>query len=126
MSQTFTVAWKLPGMNEYTRANRSSAFTGASMKKQAEEIIFYAIRQAKVQPVKRPVILAYEWTEPGGRRDADNIAAGQKFVQDALVSAGVLPDDSMKWVKGFNHVFRDGLKHGVRVTIVEIEEQKEA
>jgi Holliday junction resolvase RusA-like endonuclease len=122
MSQTFTVEYKLPGMNEYTNANRSGPQVGASMKKYAEEVIFYAIRQAKIQPVSRPVILSYIWTEPGAKRDADNIAVAQKFVQDALVNAGVLPGDSMKHVKGFNHVFRDGKKHGVQVTIVEIEE----
>jgi Holliday junction resolvase RusA-like endonuclease len=123
MSQSFTVPYRLPGMNEYTRANRTGPYTGASMKKLAEEIIYYAIREAQIQPVTRPVLLASEWTEPGGRRDGDNIAAGQKFVQDALVSAGVLTDDSLKYVKGFNHVFRDGKKHGVQVTIVEIEEE---
>jgi len=126
MNQTFTIAWKLPGLNEYTRANRSGPFAGALMKKEAEQIILYAIRAARLKPVDKPVILSYLWTEPGGRRDADNVAAAQKFVQDSLVGAGVLPDDSMKWVKGFNHVFRDGKKHGVQVTIVEIEEEKEA
>jgi Holliday junction resolvase RusA-like endonuclease len=119
MNQTFTVDWKLPGMNEYTKANRSGPHVGASMKKQAEEVIFYAIRQAKIQPVSGPVVLNYIWTEPGLKRDADNIAVAQKFVQDALVSAGILQDDSLKNIVGFNHAFWDGKKHSVHVEIVE-------
>jgi Holliday junction resolvase RusA-like endonuclease len=125
MSQTFTVPWRLDGMNEYTAANRSNAFSGAAMKKRNEEIIFYAIREARIQPVSKPVTLSYVWTEPGGKRDADNIAVAQKFVQDALVSAGILKDDNLKHVCGFNHAFQDGKKHGVQVTIIEVDEQKE-
>lgn len=119
MSQTFYVDWKLDGLNDYTDANRSNPMSGASMKKRNEEIIFYAIRQHQIKPVSNPVRLEYLWVEKDERRDADNIAFAQKFVQDALVQAGVLPNDNRKWVKGFTHDFRKGDKTGVQVTITE-------
>jgi Holliday junction resolvase RusA-like endonuclease len=119
MNQSFYVDWKLPGLNDYTDKNRSHKMAGASMKKFNQEVIFYAIRQAGIKPVSSPVKLEYLWIEKDERRDADNIAFAQKFVQDALVSAGVLPNDNRKWVKGFSHDFRIGDRTGVQVTIRE-------
>jgi len=119
MTQTFYIDWKLDGLNEYTTANRSNPHAGAQMKKRNEEIVVYAIRQHRIKPVSKPVRLEYLWIEKDERRDADNIAFAQKFVQDALVSAGVLPNDNRKWVRGFSHDFRRGDRTGVQVTITE-------
>lgn len=101
--QTFRIEGRLPGLNEYTTANRSNAFAGAAMKKKAEKQIMAALQEAGLEPVTRPVTLNYTWVEQDNRRDQDNVAFAQKFVQDALVKAGILEDDSRRYVVGSTH-----------------------
>jgi Holliday junction resolvase RusA-like endonuclease len=62
----------------------------------------------------------FEWHEKTKRRDADNIAFAKKFILDALVKMGVLPNDSRKYVKGFYDVIIDDKSDFVKVEIVEI------
>lgn len=55
----------------------------------------------------RPVTMAYTWHEPNRRRDKDNVSGfGRKVIQDALVRAGVLPNDGWANVEGFSDAFR--------------------
>ena len=65
-------------------------------------------------------MVRFEWHERTKRRDADNIASAKKFILDALVEMGVLPDDSRKYVKGFYDVIIDDKTDFVRVELVEI------
>ena len=48
----------------------------------------------------------FVWTATDRRTDPDNRAAGQKFVFDAFVSSGVLPNDNAKYVNAISHRFR--------------------
>ena len=122
--QTFRIEGTLPGLNEYTRANRSNYHSGAQMKKQTETMIGRFIRLAKLKPVQGRVHISYQWIEPNERRDLDNIAFARKFVQDALVKSGVLAGDGRKHIKGFDDDFSVVSKTtpGVVVTICPIEE----
>ena len=65
-------------------------------------------------------MVRFEYHEKSKRRDADNIASAKKFILDALVEMGVLPDDSRKYVKGFYDVIIDDKTDFVRVELVEI------
>lgn len=106
----FVIPGRLPGLNEYTRANRSNAYQGAKMKQDAENLIIYQIRsQLAVEGVKmidRPVTINFTWFEKDLRRDLDNVAFAKKFILDALVKAKKLEDDSPKYVKGFSDTFK--------------------
>jgi Holliday junction resolvase RusA-like endonuclease len=55
-----------------------------------------AIRASAIQPIVGAGITLHYRVPDNRRRDADNLAATLKVVQDALVKEGVLPDDS--WV----------------------------
>lgn len=124
--QKLIINGKLPNLNEYTLACRTNRYMGAKLKQQAEQVILIAIKQQKLQPVKQPVQLAYTWIEPNKRRDKDNIAFAQKFVQDALVKAGILKNDSWNYIIGFSHNFKiDKDKARIEVTITEQEEKNE-
>lgn len=70
-----------------------------------------------------PVIMRYTWIEPNRRRDKDNIAFAKKFIQDALIRAGVLANDGWAQIKGFSDDFVVDRKRP-RVE-VEIEEAKD-
>lgn len=49
--------------------------------------------------------------------DADNIQSSQKFILDALVNNGVLPDDNRKHVTQIYHRIHDSEENKVSVTI---------
>ena len=64
-----------------------------------------SIRQAKLKKVsKYPVKLKITWYEPTKRRDVDNITFAVKFIQDALVKAGILENDGQKQVHEIEHI----------------------
>ena len=39
------------------------------------------------------------------RRDPDNIASAKKYILDALQKQGILQNDNLKWIKGFEDEF---------------------
>lgn len=122
MTYEFLIEGRLPSLNEYINAERSSKYAAAGLKKSTEMIIAYHIPAAMRRiMIKNPVHIAYTWIEPDKRRDKDNIAFGKKFIQDALVKAGVLSNDGWKQITGFTDDFKIG-EPGVRVKITEVKE----
>ena len=116
---TYDFNFRLPSLNEYTRACRTNAYVGAKMKSDIEEQLMWAI---KAQGIKRPngrVLVRFVWREKTKKRDLDNIAFAKKFILDAFVHMGVLEDDSQKYVVGFEDWLVQG-EDGVRVTIEEV------
>lgn len=120
MNQIFTIPGRLPGVNDYTRANRGNRYQGAKLKKEAQAVVCCAIREAGLTPVKRPFYVHCTWIEPNMRRDKDNIRFGVKFVLDALQETGVIENDGWREVVGFSDRFQVNSKDP-RI-IVEIEE----
>ena len=60
--------------------------------------------------MQQPVVVEFDWFSRDRRRDPDNLRIGSKFVLDGFVEAGVLPDDSQRWIVGFQdrfHVDKD-------------------
>ena len=104
--QRFVLPGKLPGMNEYTNACRSSPYLGHRMKKDAQYLVVLAIRKAHLKPVDGPVELSFCFNEPNRRRDLDNISGfAHKVIQDALVETGVLKGDGWKHIRGYHDTF---------------------
>lgn len=102
----FTISGRLPGMNEYTAAQRGNRYGGAKMKHSAQSAVERHIRAEMPQPINRPVRIVYAFYEPNTRRDLDNISGfAHKVIQDALVAAGVLAGDGWKYIKGYTDVF---------------------
>ena len=120
----FVIEGRLDGLNEYTRANRSNRYQGNSMKARNEKAVLLAIREARLKPVQKyPVELQIAWYEPDRRRDVDNIQFAVKFIQDALVEAGILEKDSQKYVSKLSHEVKVDRKNPrIEVTIKEMKE----
>jgi hypothetical protein len=120
--QTFFVPGPLPGANDIIRKHwrvysRLKADWGLTCAR--------CIMIAKLKPV-RACTIAYHWVEPlprrGHIRDRDNIRFGAKFVNDALVSHGILLDDGPDGVVSMTDSFTyDGETPGVHVTITEVQ-----
>ncbi len=102
----FVIKGTLPGLNEYIDAERESRYKAAAMKKQVQHTIVLVCRaQHPKAHFTRPVIMHYTWYEKDLRRDCDNIAFAKKFIQDAFVRAGILIDDSRRYITGFTDEF---------------------
>lgn len=102
----FIIWGRLPSLNEYIEAERANRFKAAKMKKDLQERIGAEIRAANLKKAEPPVKLFYVYYEPNKRRDKDNIAAiAHKFVQDSLVSCGILENDGWNDITGFTDEF---------------------
>lgn len=100
----FTIYGRLPSLNDYIKECRGNKYSANKMKQQVENCIYFAIRQAKLQKVTEyPVTLKITWYEENLKRDVDNIVFATKFVQDALVRAGIIVNDGQKQINGLEH-----------------------
>lgn len=77
----FTIAGRLPSLNDYINACRSHWSKGAALKRETEDAIIWHIISAKskgtLRPVSGPVAIAFEWHESDKRRDLDNIISAK-------------------------------------------------
>ena len=93
-----------PGMNEIIAAAKGMKGRGllySLMKKDWNQKVSLAAKEAGLKPVESYVFLDFLWQEKTKRRDPDNVAAGKKFVIDGLVQAGILAGDGWSQISGF-------------------------
>ena len=106
MRQSFTIPGKLSSLNEYINECRRNKFAGAEMKDSDQEIVEWAIRRTRVEPIQSRCRLLYEFFEPNMRRDLDNISGfAHKVIQDALVAEGILRNDGWEHISGYTDKF---------------------
>lgn len=122
MNQQFEIPFSLPGLNQVNAANRTNPYAGAKLKRDVDAGICAVIRSAGIQPVRYPCIVHMTFSEPG-RRDADNVESAKKFILDALVKSGVIPNDNPKHVIGSPSFTRYVKGGGARVVVTIIEDE---
>lgn len=104
LPQSFFVPGSFPRLNMLI--GRNVRWEYSALKKEWGSIIQSCIAQAKLKPMKRAHIY-FHWQEKDKRKDPDNIAGiGKKFILDALVKAGILPDDGWDEIAGWTDVWR--------------------
>lgn len=114
---TAEIRVKMPSLNDYIRESRGDKYGANQTKRKLEMIIRQYI---EILPAFRhPIEIDFRWIEDSRRRDADNIAFGKKFILDAMVKAGKLPDDNLDHVQAFRDTFEIGKPAGVIITIRE-------
>lgn len=95
----------LPWLRPPIRANsvRDSHHARGNSTRQVKRDAWYAIRQARVWPIGEPdlpINVTLHWQKATRHRaDSDNLHATLKPCQDALVMAGILPDDSWVFIR---------------------------
>lgn len=121
----FMITGRLPSLNDYTRANRAHWSKGAEYKRNVEADIIWQIRAARnkgtLRPVNKKIVLHIQWHESDQRRDVDNIVSAKKFILDAMQKAGIIPNDSRKYVAGVYDEIIDDKSDFVHVKLQEIE-----
>jgi Holliday junction resolvase RusA-like endonuclease len=86
---------RLPSLNEVIGANRGNKYAGAKLKKQTQTMIEHHIKLQDIGKFEK-VRIDIDWYEPNKKRDFDNISSAKKFILDAMVSCGMIPNDGWK------------------------------
>lgn len=117
----FTIHGRLPSLNEYIKECRGNKYSANEFKEQVENGIIFTIRRMKLKPpTKYPVKLKITWYEENKKRDVDNVVFAVKFIQDALVKAGIIPNDNQKYIDALEHeVTIDRENPRIEVEIIE-------
>ena len=106
MEVTLIIDGRLPNLNDYTKANRTSPIVGNKMKQDQEEYIKgFILEQLNRVHFTGKTYLHFRWIEKDRNRDLDNICFAKKFILDALVKNEVIETDSWKGVIGFTDEF---------------------
>ncbi|CAK1221985.1 dTDP-glucose pyrophosphorylase [Fructobacillus evanidus] len=99
-------------LNKYIQAERQNRYIASKMKKRATNYCMLTVQQAMVDGVRFdwPCKLEIKWYLPDKRIDPDNWSFTKKFIFDGMQKASVrsdvfLPNDSYKFVTGFDETF---------------------
>lgn len=104
-SLTIVIPGELPDLNEFIKATNKHRIIGANLKKEADETVYYASIKHRGHAIEPPYRFAFKWVLKDKRKDYDNVAFAKKFVLDGLQQAGIIEQDSQKFVKGFSDDF---------------------
>jgi len=108
-----------PTLNEYVNAERTNRYIGAKIKKEeTERVRLHCLRAKKLD---KPVFIYFFWHVKNARKDPDNIAFAKKFILDGLVQAGVIKDDTQKYIVGFQDEFFIDKNERVEIELEEME-----
>lgn len=116
------IVGNLAKLNDHDAANRSNKFVGAKLKHSMTALVVDQVKDCPWQ-VSGPCRVKFTWYV-SGRHDYDNVRFAAKYVLDGLVTAGILVDDSPKWVVGFDGDDFIKVDKGTEGVLVEIEEIK--
>ena len=103
-------------LNEYVNAERRNKYLGAKIKRDETNIAYYSLKGTP--PIETPCKLSFTWLVTNKRRDLDNIAFAKKFIIDGMVKAGIIPNDGMKYLIGFQDQFKLSYKEGVTIEVL--------
>lgn len=91
-------------LNRFLKATNNNRYGGASVKKSETERVCWQCKGKK--PIKEyPVVIKFDWYSQNLKKDIDNVAFAKKFILDGLVMAGVIENDSRKFITGFSDKF---------------------
>jgi hypothetical protein len=115
MRQLLILPQRLPGLNDMVAKHR---FIYGKLKQETELMIEWEIRRQGIKKMPYAYI-SLIWFEENTKRDPDNICAGVKFINDALVNCKILPGDGWAHVLGLKHQFVHDKKSSVHITLTD-------
>ena len=111
MRALMVIPGRMPGLNDYVRAERANRFAASKMKKEQTERAGIAAVEQRMPRFSGRVEIVFTWVEENRRRDMDNVAFAKKFILDGLVRAGVIKDDTPRYVAGLSDRFAYDRQH---------------
>lgn len=102
MRQQFEIPGRFVGLNEFYRMN---PYEQGKVKREHDNRVAMSAKAARIKPYERRIRYHVLWVEQNHRRDLDNVAFAKKFVQDGLVKAGIIRNDTSHEIAGFSDDF---------------------
>ena len=87
-----------PSLNETINSARKSKYGSADLKRKWNKLISDNSANLKPYSPERKVWFHFTWILKSKMRDFDNVSSGIKYILDGLVIAGIIKDDSQKYV----------------------------
>lgn len=120
----FYIYQKLPNLNEFRAEIARNKYKGGQLKNEVEDsiitCIMYAQRQGTLKPIEKyPVQINCVWGLVNKKMDLDNRRSSVKFILDAMQKAGVIPNDSQKYICGLFDEYKQTSQDYVKVEIIE-------
>ena len=113
-----TIPGELPDLNKIINTAKTHWSQYRAMKESNTDLVAWC---AKGQEKIDRADFIFTWYAKDRRTDPDNLAAGQKFILDGLVKAGVLAGDGWKQVRSIYHRFEvDRERPRVEIEIREV------
>lgn len=95
---------ELCDLNTYIKAERGHRILAAKIKSEETQRVWAHAYGKKVpKDMQYPIIVEAVWFVKDEKKDQDNITFAKKFILDGMKQAGMIPDDSRKFVR----VWRD-------------------
>lgn len=119
MNQILWIPECLPSLNELIGGKVHDRIV---LKRQWRDVVVALAQSQKLRPMRR-VRMRYDFWERTRKRDLSNLFAGAvKIIEDALVRAEILVDDSQEYVRRieFGDVVINPERPGVLVTIEQL------
>lgn len=121
----FYIYQKLPNLNEFRAEIARNKYKGGQMKSDVEDSIITAIMYAKskntLHPIQTyPIQINCVWGMKNyNKMDRDNRRASVKFILDGMQKAGIIPNDSPKYVSDLFDEYKRAEQDFVKVEIIE-------
>lgn len=94
-------------LNEYINTERRNKYAAAKIKDNLTSEVAWQCKDKLLDKPVGKVDMIFKW-HVKGRHDSDNIAFAKKFVLDGMVQAGLLSNDSPKFVRHLaDYIYRD-------------------
>jgi len=108
---------KFTTLNQFINATRTNRYVSAKIKREETEIARLSL--LGYPPLNTPVKLRFIWSCANKRTDLDNLVWARKFIIDGMVKAGVIENDSMRYIVGFEDVLVFSDKWSVEIEVYE-------
>lgn len=120
MKQTLILDYIPTDLNTYINKERTNRYMAAQIKKDETNKAYWKCKEQALKSIKKPVQINCYWYIKNKKKDPDNLSFSKKFLLDGLVKAGVLANDGLNNIVGFEDHFIIDTDEQVIVDLIEI------
>jgi Holliday junction resolvase RusA-like endonuclease len=103
--QRLIIRAKMPNLNDVIAASKRHWSYYSKEKKRWTEVAAQEAQAQGLYKMRLPVWVRTTYYMKTRRGDPDNVRVAIKYILDGLVQAGVLEDDSQRWIVGFQDLY---------------------
>ena len=94
----------LPDLNKVINLTKKHWAIYYREKKQWTHLCAYFAKSSLLRIDEFPIKIRIVWHIKNNRKDFDNIVFAKKYILDGLVLAKIIPDDTLRYVRGFEDI----------------------